>query len=130
MEVWHNPACSKCQVAAERLALAGVDFGIRRYLDDPPSAAELEDVLRRLDKQPWQLARMGEPAAAELGLADWPQDESARQRWIAAMVEHPSLIQRPILLLDDGRALLGRTPEAVDEAIEGTGAKGASPTPR
>lgn len=117
MEVWYNPGCSKCRGAAQRLEVAGVEFGIRRYLEQPPDAAELDEVLQRLGRQPWEIARLGEPVAKELGLADWPRDEVSRQRWIDAMVAHPKLIQRPILLLDDGRALIGRTPEALDEAI-------------
>jgi arsenate reductase len=117
LEIWYNPSCSKCRTAVRRLDAAGIDVGIRRYLDQPPTAEELDDVLRRLDRQPWEIARLGEPAADRLGLASWPRDVAGRQRWIDAMVAHPELIQRPILLLDDGRALLGRTPEAVEEAI-------------
>jgi arsenate reductase len=51
----------------------------------------------------------------ELGLADWARDESTRGRWIEAMVTHPQLIQRPIVLLDDGTAVVARTPEALSE---------------
>ena len=117
MEVWYNAGCSKCRAAAQRLEVAGVEFGIRRYLEQPPDAAELDAVLRRLGQQPWEIARLGEPVAQELGLKHWPRDEKSRRRWIDAMVAHPKLIQRPILLLDDGRALVGRTPAALDEAI-------------
>jgi arsenate reductase len=117
VEIWYNPSCSKCRTAVRRLDVAGIELGIRRYLDQPPTAEELDGVLQRLGQQPWDIARLGEPAAARLGLADWPRAATARQRWIDAMVAHPELIQRPILLLDDGRALLGRTPEALEEAI-------------
>lgn len=117
MEIWYNPSCSKCRTAVRRLDVAGIEVGIREYLDQPPSAEELDDVLRRLGQPPWEVARLGEPVAERLGLADWPRDDAARQRWIEAMVVHPELIQRPILLLDDGRAVLGRTPEALEAAI-------------
>jgi arsenate reductase len=50
-------------------------------------------------------------------MADWPRNEVTAQRWIEAMVAAPELIQRPILLLDDGSAIIARTPEAVDEAL-------------
>ncbi|MGH3646669.1 MAG: ArsC/Spx/MgsR family protein [Micromonosporaceae bacterium] len=102
--------------------MAGLDFGIRRYLEQPPTPNELDDVLTRLGRQPWQVARLGEPVASELGLADWPRDDASRGRWIDAMAAHPELIQRPILLFDDGRALLGRTPESLDEAVRESGA--------
>jgi arsenate reductase len=117
VEIWYNPSCSKCRTAVRRLDVAGIEVGIREYLDQPPSAEELDDVLRRLGQPPWEIARLAEPAAERLGLAAWPRDDAARQRWIEAMVTHPELIQRPILLLDDGRAVLGRTPEALETAI-------------
>ncbi|HEY8471135.1 MAG TPA: ArsC/Spx/MgsR family protein [Natronosporangium sp.] len=92
-------------------------FTLRAYLDQPPTVEELTEVLRRLDARPWDICRLGEPAAAARGMADWPRDEASVQRWIEAMVAAPELIQRPILLLDDGSALVGRTPEALTEAV-------------
>jgi arsenate reductase (glutaredoxin) len=110
MELWHNPRCSKSRGAKEILDGRGAHYVERRYVDDPPTAAELDAVLTALGMQPWELARMSEPVATELGLKSWPHD---RDRWIAAMVEHPILIQRPILITDDGRAILARPPEAI-----------------
>jgi arsenate reductase len=115
VEIWYNPSCSKCRIAGQELAEAGLDVPQRRYLDDVPSEQELSDVLDKLGMQPWDLARLGEQEAKDLGMRDWPHD---RQRWIRAMVEHPKLIQRPIVVLDDGRALVARTPEAIAEVIE------------
>lgn len=94
-------------------------YRLRAYLTEPPTADEVTEVLRRLDARAWDICRTGErePAATALGMADWPRDDAAEPRWIAAMVAHPELIQRPILLLDDGSALIGRTPEALDEAV-------------
>ncbi len=63
------------------------------------------------------ITRTQETEAKELGLKDWPRDASARDRWIAALAGHPRLIQRPIITADDGTALVGRTEEAVTEAI-------------
>ncbi len=117
MEMWNNPSCSKCAAARDTLGEARIPVRLRAYLDDPPTAAELTEVLRRLDAQPWDICRTGEPAAVALGMPDWPRDEAAVPRWIEAMVAEPQLIQRPILLLDDGSALVGRTPEALDEAV-------------
>ncbi|MGK5675520.1 ArsC/Spx/MgsR family protein [Micromonospora sp. URMC 106] len=122
MEIWNNPSCSKCAAARSALDEAGVDYGVRPYLTRPPSAAELTEVLRRLDARPWDVCRTQEPAAVALGMADWPRDEAAEPRWIEAMVAAPELIQRPLLLLDDGSALVGRTPEALAEAVRRSGA--------
>ena len=94
MEIWVNPACSKCAAATELLDAAGVAYTVRRYLADPPTADELDDVLVRLGLEPWDVARMTEPVAAELGLRDLPRE---RQAWLELMVAHPILIQRPII---------------------------------
>jgi arsenate reductase len=69
MEVWYNPSCSKCRIATEALDEAGVTYTLRRYLDDPPTAAEIEQALDALGLQPWDITRLGEPLAKELGLA-------------------------------------------------------------
>jgi arsenate reductase len=114
MELWHNPRCSKSRATKQILDDAGVTYQERRYLDDPPSVDELDTVLRALRREPWEITRMGEPVAGELGLRTWPHD---RARWIQAMVEHPILIERPILVMEDGRAVLGRPPEAVRELL-------------
>jgi arsenate reductase len=113
--MWNNPACSKCAAARQTLDEARVPYRLRAYLDQPPTAAELVDVLGRLGAMPWEVCRLGEPVAAELGLADWARDPDSVDRWVAAMVAHPELIQRPIILLDDGRAVVARTAEALDE---------------
>lgn len=125
MEIWHNPSCSKCATARDTLDAAGVPYQLRPYLDQPPTAAELTEVLRRMDAQPWDICRLGEPAAVARGMDQWPRDEASVPRWIEAMVAAPQLIQRPILLLDDGGAVLGRTPEALTEAIGRTGGEPA-----
>jgi arsenate reductase (glutaredoxin) len=117
MELWDNPSCTKCAGARSTLDAARVPYRLRAYLRQPPTVAELTEVLRRLGEPPWEICRTGEPAAVARGMADWPRDDASTPRWIAAMVESPELIQRPILLLDDGSALVGRTPEALDEAV-------------
>ena len=114
MEIWINPECSKCRAATELLDAAGADYTVRRYLDEPPTAAELDDVLTRLGLEPWDVARTAEPVAAEIGLADLPRE---RDRWIAAMVAHPVLIQRPIITAADGTAVIGRSPDAVRSVL-------------
>jgi arsenate reductase len=117
MEIWVNPACSKCRSALSLLDDAGVEYTVRRYLDDPPSPAELRDVLDRLGLEPWDVTRTGEAEARELGVAEWPRDAAARERWIAALAEHPKLIQRPIITADDGRAVVGRSEDAVRSVL-------------
>ncbi|MGH8959618.1 MAG: arsenate reductase family protein [Jatrophihabitantaceae bacterium] len=113
MEIWINPACSKCRSALTILDDAGAEYTVRRYLDDPPTAAELTDVLARLGLEPWDITRTGEPEGQELAITSWPKDSANRRRWIDALAAHPRLIQRPIITAADGRAVVGRTDEAV-----------------
>ena len=117
MEIWINPACSKCRTAVRALEESGVTYTERRYLEDPPSAAELEAVLTRLGLEPWDIARTGEPVARELGLADYGRAPADRSRWIAAMVAHPILIQRPIITADDGTTVVARDPETLERVV-------------
>ncbi|WP_329394510.1 arsenate reductase family protein [Streptomyces lydicus] len=121
MEIWLNPACSKCRSAVEILDGAGAEYTVRTYLEDPPSADELRDVLARLGLEPWDITRTQEAEAGELGLGEWERTDAARDRWIAALAAHPKLIQRPIITADDGSALVGRTEEAVREVLARTG---------
>jgi arsenate reductase len=114
MEIWVNPRCGKCRSAVSMLDDAGVRYTVRRYLEDPPTAEELDAVLRRLDLEPWDVARLGEQVAKDLGLKSWPKE---RDRWIAALVENPILIQRPIITADDGTAVVGRSEEAVRSVL-------------
>ncbi|MEU5113451.1 arsenate reductase family protein [Streptomyces longwoodensis] len=117
MEIWINPACSKCRSALTLLDAEGADYTVRRYLEDVPTEDEIREVLGRLGLEPWDITRIQEPAAKELGLKDWPRDEAARDRWITALAEHPKLIQRPIITAEDGTAVVGRTEEAVRDAL-------------
>lgn len=117
MEMWNNPSCSKCAAARATLEQARVPVRLRAYLDDPPTTTELADVLGRLGAEPWDICRLGEPTAQRLGMPEWPRDAGSAARWIEAMVDHPELIQRPIILLDDGSATVARTPEALDGVV-------------
>ncbi|MGA5129014.1 arsenate reductase family protein [Streptomyces blastmyceticus] len=117
MEIWINPACSKCRGALSLLDAEGADYTVRRYLEDVPGAEEIRAVLGRLGLEPWDITRTQEAEAKELGLKDWPRDAEARERWIAALAGHPKLIQRPIITADDGSAVVARTDEAVRVAL-------------
>ncbi len=83
------------------------------YLKDPPTAEELDTVLRMLDMEPRDLLRHKEKEYRELGLRD---DQLSRDQLIAAMVEHPRLIERPVAISGD-RAVLGRPTDRVLELL-------------
>ena len=114
MEIWVNPACSKCRVALADLDAAGVDYTVRRYLDDPPTRAELEVVLAALGLEPWDVARDRE--AAEEGLS-LPRDADHRDAWLDGLAAHPRALQRPIITADDGTTVIGRDPDTVAAVI-------------
>jgi len=117
MEIWVNPACSKCRSAVSMLDAAGAEYTIRRYLEDPPTAEELAGVLDRLGLEPWDITRVGEPVAKELDLGSWPRTAADRDRWIEALVTLPELIQRPIITADDGTTVIGRSEDAVRSVL-------------
>ncbi|WP_030932453.1 arsenate reductase family protein [Streptomyces sp. NRRL S-646] len=117
MEIWINPACSKCRSAISLLDAEGADYTVRRYLEDVPTEDEIRDVLDRLGLEPWDITRTQEADAKELGLKAWARDDASRARWIKALAEHPKLIQRPIITADDGTAVVGRSEEAVRDAL-------------
>ncbi len=68
VEIWLNPASSKCRTAVAELDSAGVDYRVRRYLDDPPTPEELADAVARLGLEPWDLARPKETAEEGIDL--------------------------------------------------------------
>ena len=91
----------------------GVEPEIVEYLKTPPTAAELETVLDILEMEPRELMRRKEAEYKELGLAD---ESISRQDLIAAMIEHPRLIERPVAISGD-RAALGRPTDKVLELL-------------
>jgi len=110
VEIWMNPSCSKCRSAKADLDAAGVEYVERRYLDDPPTVAELTEVLARLGLEPWEIARRAESREAGIELAE---DAEHREAWIAALVAHPRALQRPIITASDTTTVVARDPGAV-----------------
>ncbi|MFE5794501.1 arsenate reductase family protein [Streptomyces sp. NPDC056503] len=117
MEIWINPACSKCRGALTLLDAEGAEYTVRKYLEDVPSAEEIRGVLDRLGLEPWDITRTGEDVAKELGVKEWGREPGDRDRWIEALSAHPKLIQRPLITADDGTAVIGRSEEAVRDAL-------------
>ena len=107
--LYHNPRCSKSRQTLELLRAQGVEPEIVEYLKTPPDAIRLDDILHRLDMEPRALMRKTEAVYREAGLDDPHLDRDAL---IAAMVAHPILIERPIVLAN-GKAAIGRPPENV-----------------
>jgi len=107
VRIYHNNRCSKSR--ATLALLEGREVEVVNYLDTPPDAAELKQLLKLLGIPARQLLRSGEDIYRELVLADPSLGDDAL---IAAMVAHPILIERPIVVAN-GKAAIGRPPEAV-----------------
>ena len=113
MILYHNPKCSKSRETKALLEQRGLRPQVIEYLETPPSSSELDAILRKLGMEPRELLRTKEPAYAEAGLAN---PRLTRAELIEAMVAHPILIERPILV-NGARAALGRPPERVLEIL-------------
>ena len=109
VRIYHNNRCSKSRATLALLEEHGGKVEVINYLDNPPSAVELAALLKQLGMSARELLRTGEAEYLSLGLDDPALDEAAL---IAAMVTHPKLIERPIVVAN-GKAALGRPPEAV-----------------
>ncbi|MDF0600347.1 arsenate reductase (glutaredoxin) [Psychromarinibacter sp. C21-152] len=110
--IWHNPRCTKSRQTLALLQEKGCDITERRYLDNAPSEAEIRDALGLLDLRPIALMRTKETEFKEQGLTKDSDDATL----IAAMAATPKLIERPVVFAN-GRAALGRPPEAVLEIL-------------
>ena len=107
--IYHNPRCSKSRQTLKLLEDRGIAPVIVEYLKSPPEAAVLKEILAQLGMAPRDLLRKQEPPYKSLGLGQPSVSDAAI---IEAMVEHPILIERPIVVAD-GKAAIGRPPEAV-----------------
>lgn len=111
--IYHNPRCSKSRQTLALLQDQGEDPKVVEYLKDTPDAGTLDDILKKLDMEPRELMRRKEAPYKDLGLDD---PDLSREALIAAMVEHPVLIERPIVV-KGGKVALGRPPENVLEIL-------------
>lgn len=109
VRIYHNPRCSKSRATLALLEERAIEPEVIRYLEQPPTADELRRLLTLLDIPARDLLRTSEAEYKELGLADTSLDEAAL---VNAMVKHPKLIERPIVVAN-GKAAIGRPPEAV-----------------
>jgi len=107
--IYHNPKCSKSRQTLELLKEKGITPTIIEYLQSPPTAEELKVILNQLGMAPRDLMRKKEDIYAELQL-DNPS--LSDDDLVDAMIAHPILIERPIVLAN-GKAALGRPPEQV-----------------
>ena len=113
LTILHNPRCSKSRQTLALIEDAGITPNVVKYLDNPPTKAELETILEKLGfETPQELMRKGESIYKELNL----KNEMNVDTLLDAMVAHPKLIERPIVL-SNNQAILGRPPENVNKLL-------------
>ncbi len=111
--IYHNPRCSKSRQTLALLRERGFEPEIIEYMKTPPEHQELKRIIDRLGLKVREVMRTGEAEFRENGLDDKTLDDDAL---IQAMCQHPRLIQRPIIIVDE-RARIGRPPESVIEIL-------------
>jgi arsenate reductase len=111
--VYEKPTCTKCREMDKFLREKGVDFSKVNYYIEPLTKKRLTDLVRKMNINPRDLLRKSEPVYRELGLA---RGEFTDAQLISLMVEHPDLMQRPIVERGD-RAVLGRPTENVEDLL-------------
>ena len=111
--VYEKPTCTKCREMDRFLRESGVDFSKVNYYIEPLSKKKLKELIRKMQIDPRDLLRKSEPVYRELGLA---KGQFTDDEIISLMVEHPDLMQRPIVERGD-RAVLGRPTENVNELL-------------
>ncbi|MEM7077788.1 MAG: arsenate reductase (glutaredoxin) [Pseudomonadota bacterium] len=113
LTIYHNPRCSKSRATLALLEERGLQPTIVEYLNSPPDADDLAHILDLLEASPRELMRTQEAPYAEHNLDD---DSLTSAALIEAMIVHPILIERPIVVNGDA-ARVGRPPEAVLEIL-------------
>lgn len=106
--IYHNNRCSKSRCALAVLEESGQGFEVVNYLKDTPTTEELAAVIKKLGIKPFELIRKIEAVYIE----KYKGKELSDEAWIAAMVEHPILIERPIVVSGD-KAIIARPVEKI-----------------
>lgn len=111
--IYHNPRCSKSRQTMELLQNNQIEPDVVEYLKTPPDRQTLEQLLDMLGLKPRDLMRKKEAEYKELNLDD---ESLTHDQLIDAMLSHPKLIERPIVV-SNGKAAIGRPPEIVLEIL-------------
>lgn len=112
LKIYHNARCSKSRQTLALITDNNIEVEIVNYLDTPPTAKELKELLKKLDMKPFDLIRKGETIFKE----NFKGKKYSDTEWIKIMTENPKLIERPIVVMGD-KAVLGRPPENVKKLL-------------
>lgn len=110
--IYHNPRCRKSREGLALLEESGKKFEVVKYLEEPINENELNTIISKLGIKPIDLIRKNE----DIWKSDYKGKELTDQQIIKAMVKHPKLIERPIVINND-KAVIGRPKELILEII-------------
>jgi len=110
--IWHNNRCGKSRSALNILEEKGITPSVVKYLETPPTANEIKDVLKKAGLKAHDLIRTGE----DIYKQNYKGKTLTEAEWIEAMVQHPILIERPVVINGD-KAVIARPPEKVLEIL-------------
>ncbi len=110
--IYHNSRCSKSRCGLEILENSGKEFKIVKYLDAIPTKTELKNIIELLGINPIELVRKNESVWKENYKGKAMTDKDV----LMAMIKHPKLIERPIIIKDN-KAIIGRPPEKIIDFI-------------
>ena len=122
--IWHNPLCGTSRNVLAMIRDAGIEPQVVEYLRSPPDRATLEAVLARMGVPARELVRRKEPLYASLGL-----DQADDEALLEAMLAHPVLINRPVVITADA-ARLCRPSETVLEILPQAQVQSSMPSRR
>lgn len=112
LKIYHNPRCPKSRAALAYLQEKGLKPKIRLYLKEPYTFDEMEDVLKRMNKEPQEIIRTQE----KLYKTDYKGKLFNHDEWIKILLESPQLIQRPIIV-NDHKAIFAVPAEEVEAIL-------------
>lgn len=112
MVIYHNPRCTKSREGVALLQEKNKEFEVREYLKESFTRTELQEVLKKLKIQPSELLRRNEKIYKE----EYKGKEIREEEWIEIMIQHPQLIERPIIV-NGNKAVIGRPKERILEIM-------------
>ena len=112
LKIYHNPRCSKSRLGIQYLEDKGVNFEVVKYLDTPFTEDELKEVLMKLNMKPLELIRKGE----DLFKKEFKGKNFTDDEWVKIMIEHPKVIERPIIVAQH-KAVVARPTEEIDKVL-------------
>lgn len=93
-KIYHNPRCKKSRAGLQYLQEKGIEPEVIEYLKDPLTESELNDILMRMHKKPAEIIRTQEA----IYKSDFKGKNFSDEEWVKILLEHPKLIQRPIVV--------------------------------